>query len=168
MRGAVSLAAALSVPLEATGEPFPGRVVILVVTVAVILADAGAAGDDARAVLRRVETSDRSEDERQELAARTALAGRGPRSPRRARAVRRDPAGSAQPLRQVWVQARARVVGEPLEGEADLVALRLDLAACRARSSTAAAGGAAAPEVARALRAELDLQEVRLAHAPSA
>ena len=128
MRGAVSLAAALAVPLEADGEPFPGRVVILVVTVAVILATLVLQATTLGAVLRRVETTDRSEEERQERAARTALADVALARLDELELSGGIPPGSAQPLRSVWEQARSRVVGEHREGEADLVALRLDLA----------------------------------------
>ena len=38
MRGAISLAAALALPLEADGEPFPARSLLLFLTVAVVLA----------------------------------------------------------------------------------------------------------------------------------
>ena len=79
------------------------------------------------------------------------------------------PPGSAQPLRQVWVQARARVVGESRGDEPDLVALRLDLARVQGEElDRRRREGRLPPEVARALRAELDLQEVRLGQAPSA
>ncbi len=38
MRGAISLAAALAIPLEADGQPFPGRPVLIFLTVCVVLA----------------------------------------------------------------------------------------------------------------------------------
>ncbi len=169
MRGAVSLAAALAVPLEADGEPFPGRTVILVVTVAVILATLVLQATTLGAVLRRVETSDRSDEERQERAARTALADVALARLDELELSGEIPPGSAQPLRQVWVQARARVVGDALDGEPDLVALRLDLARVQGEElDRRRREGRLPPEVARTLRAELDLQEVRLGQAPTA
>jgi NhaP-type Na+/H+ or K+/H+ antiporter len=157
------------VPLEADGEPFPGRVVILVVTVAVILATLVLQATTLGAVLRRVETSDRSEEERQERAARTALADVALARLDELELSGEIPPGSAQPLRQVWVQARARVVGESRGDEPDLVALRLDLARVQGEElDRRRREGRLPPEVARALRAELDLQEVRLGQAPTA
>ena len=79
------------------------------------------------------------------------------------------PPDSAAPLRSVWEQARARVVGEHREGEVDLVALRLDLARVQGEElDRRRREGRLPPEVARAMRAELDLQEVRLGQAPTA
>ena len=169
MRGAVSLAAALAVPLEADGEPFPGRAVILVVTVSVILSTLVLQATTLGAVLRRVRTSDRSEEERQERAARTALADVALARLDELEVSGEIPPGSAQPLRQVWEQARSRVVGEAREeGEADLVALRLDLVRVQGEElDRRRREGRLPPEVARALRAELDLQEVRLAQLPT-
>lgn len=169
MRGAVSLAAALAIPLEAGGEPFPGRTVVLVVTVAVILATLVLQATTLGAVLRHVRTSDRSEDERQERETRTALADVALARLDELELSGAIPPGSAQPLRSVWEQARSRVAGEPREGEADLVALRLDLARVQGEElDRRRREGRVPPDVARTLRAELDLQEVRLGQPPTA
>jgi NhaP-type Na+/H+ or K+/H+ antiporter len=169
MRGAVSLAAALAIPLEADGEPFPGRAVILVVTVAVILATLVLQATTLGAVLRRVRTTDRSEEERQERAARTALAEVALARLDELELSGEIPPGSGQPLRSVWEQARSRVVGQSREGEADLVALRLDLVRVQGEElDRRRREGRLPPDVARTLRAELDLQEVRLAQVPKA
>ena len=169
MRGAVSLAAALSVPLEADGEPFPGRVVLLVVTVAVILSTLVLQATTLGALLRRVEPPDTSSESAQETAARRALADVALRRLDELEQSGAIPPGSAAPLRSVWEQARARVVGEHREGEVDLVALRLDLARVQGEElDRRRREGRLPPEVARAMRAELDLQEVRLGQAPTA
>jgi hypothetical protein len=69
----------------------------------------------------------------------------------------------------VWEQARSRIVGEPLDGAADLVSLRLDLARVQGEElERRSRQGRLPPDVVRALRAELDLQEVRLAQPPTA
>ncbi len=163
MRGAVSLAAALAVPLEAGGEPFPGRSVILVLTVAVILATLVLQGTTLGLLLRRIEAPDRADELAQETAARRALADAALARLDELELSGEIPPGSARPLRQVWEQARARIVGDPRSDETDLVALRLDLARVQGEElERRRRAGLLPPEVARALRRELDLQEVRL------
>ena len=169
MRGAVSLAAALSVPLEVEGEPFPGRAVLLVVTVAVILTTLVLQATTLGALLRRVEARDTGPELAQEAAARKALAEVALRRLDELEESGAIPPGSAAPLRSVWEQARARVVGEHREGEVDLVALRLDLARVQGEElDRRRREGRLPPEVARTMRAELDLQEVRLGQGPTA
>ena len=168
MRGAVSLAAALAIPLQAGDERFPGRAVILVVTVAVILATLVLQATTLGAVLRRVGAPSDSDAAEQEAAARTAMADVALARLDELEVSGQIPSGSAQPLRQVWEQARSRVVGESRDGEPDLVALRLDLVRAQGTElERRRREGRLPPEVARALRAELDLQEVRLSQAPN-
>ena len=77
MRGAVSLAAALSLPLLTdAGAPFPGRDLILFVTFAVILFTLVGQGLTLPWVVRRLGVQeDGSEEEREELRARLTIAG---------------------------------------------------------------------------------------------
>jgi CPA1 family monovalent cation:H+ antiporter len=72
MRGAVSLAAALAVPLTIdTGEPFPGRSLILFLTFAVILGSLVVQGLTLPAVIRLLRLEDDGQDEiREEAEAR--------------------------------------------------------------------------------------------------
>jgi Na+/H+ antiporter len=158
MRGAVSLAAALAVPLEVTGRP-----VMLLVTVAVILATLVLQGTTLGALLRRVHSHDARTEAAQEQAARRALAEVALAHLDDLEASGRVPAGGVDPLRRVWQQARARTAGELPDGEVDLVALRLDVARVQGEEvERRRRAGELLPELARTLRAELDLQEVRL------
>lgn len=77
MRGAVSLAAALALPLTTdAGEPLPGRDLILFVTFAVILFTVVGQGLTLPALIRRLDVGeDGSEEEREELRARLTAAG---------------------------------------------------------------------------------------------
>jgi len=77
MRGAVSLAAALALPLTTdAGEPLPGRDLILFVTFAVILFTVVGQGLTLPALIRRLDVAeDGSEEEHEELRARLTAAG---------------------------------------------------------------------------------------------
>jgi monovalent cation/hydrogen antiporter len=71
MRGAVSLAAALALPLEAAGgRPFPERSLLIFVTFGVILATLVLQGLTLPALIRRARTPVDNADEREELRAR--------------------------------------------------------------------------------------------------
>lgn len=71
MRGAVSLAAALAVPIETTsGAPFPGRDLILFITFCVILATLVFQGLTLPAVIRMLGVHDEGELEDEEIRAR--------------------------------------------------------------------------------------------------
>jgi CPA1 family monovalent cation:H+ antiporter len=76
MRGAVSLAAALALPLETdAGAPLPGRALILFLTFAVILATVVGQGLTLPALIRRLGVHEDGEaEEREELRARLAAA----------------------------------------------------------------------------------------------
>jgi monovalent cation/hydrogen antiporter len=77
MRGAVSLAAALALPLTTdAGEPLPGRDLILFVTFAVIVFTVVGEGLTLPALIRRFDVAeDGSEEEHEEVRARLAAAG---------------------------------------------------------------------------------------------
>jgi CPA1 family monovalent cation:H+ antiporter len=77
MRGAVSLAAALALPLTTdAGEPLPGRDLILFVTFAVILFTVVGQGLTLPALIRRLGVADDgSEEEHEEARARLTAAG---------------------------------------------------------------------------------------------
>jgi CPA1 family monovalent cation:H+ antiporter len=77
MRGAVSLAAALALPLSTdAGEPLPGRDLILFVTFAVILFTVVGQGLTLPLLIRRFDVADDgSEEEREEVRARLTAAG---------------------------------------------------------------------------------------------
>ena len=69
MRGAVSLAAALAIPLSTdAGEPFPGRDLILFLTFAVIFGTLVIQGLTLPAVIRLLDLEDDGEDDARELA----------------------------------------------------------------------------------------------------
>jgi CPA1 family monovalent cation:H+ antiporter len=71
MRGAVSLAAALALPLErAAGQPFPGRNLIVFVTFGVIFVTLVVQGLTLPTLIRRLGVRDDGAEERQELRAR--------------------------------------------------------------------------------------------------
>ena len=78
------------------------------------------------------------------------------------------PPGGAMPLREVWEQARLQLTGEGAGAAVhapavDLTALRLDLARVQGEELERLRREAGLPpSVVRELRAELDLQQVRL------
>lgn len=75
MRGAVSLAAALAVPISTdAGDPFPGRDLILFITFCVIMATLVFQGLTLPLVIRLLGVSDDGEGEREELRARLVAA----------------------------------------------------------------------------------------------
>jgi Na+/H+ antiporter len=75
MRGAVSLAAALAIPLETdAGAPFPGRDTILLITFGVILVTVVGQGLTLPAVIRRMGVRDDGGDEEEEVRARIEAA----------------------------------------------------------------------------------------------
>ena len=86
MRGAVSLAAALALPLETdAGAPLPGRELILFITFAVILVTVVGQGLSLPYLIRRLGvTEDGAEEEAEEAQARWTASRPGPGPPRRA------------------------------------------------------------------------------------
>jgi Na+/H+ antiporter len=75
MRGAVSLAAALAIPMTTdAGAPFPGREMVLFLTFCVILATLVAQGLSLPLVIRLLGIRDDGEEDREELRARLAAA----------------------------------------------------------------------------------------------
>jgi Na+/H+ antiporter len=74
MRGSVSLAAALAIPLTAAGEPFPQRDLIIFLTFAVIFATLVLQGLTLPALIRRLGVRDDGGAEREELGARLKAA----------------------------------------------------------------------------------------------
>jgi Na+/H+ antiporter len=75
MRGSVSLAAALAIPLETdAGAPFPERDLIIFLAFAVILATLVGQGLTLGPLIHRLGVRDTGEDEREEVAARIQLA----------------------------------------------------------------------------------------------
>jgi CPA1 family monovalent cation:H+ antiporter len=75
MRGAVSLAAALAIPLETdAGAAFPGRDLILLITFGVIVITVVGQGLTLPAVIRRLGVRDTGDDEREEVQARIEAA----------------------------------------------------------------------------------------------
>lgn len=166
MRGAISLAAALAIPLNADGAPFPSRALLLFLTVAVVLFTLIAQGTTLPFVLRRTGLANDESQAEQERDARLVLA--------EVALARLDeledsgelPPGGASPLRQVWEQARSKLLSSEkgLDGpEVDLTTLRLDLAERQSRELARLADeDEISSEVARELRREIDLQRVRL------
>jgi CPA1 family monovalent cation:H+ antiporter len=78
MRGVLSLAAALALPVATRdGTPFPARGLILYLTFAVILATLVVQGGTLPLMLRRLRLDNRDDAEREEATARLAAAGAG-------------------------------------------------------------------------------------------
>jgi CPA1 family monovalent cation:H+ antiporter len=166
MRGAISLAAALALPLEAGGRPFPGRSLLLFLTVVVVLATLVVQGTSLPFVLRRAGLAEDAALAEQEREARLGLAETALGRLDELEGDGRLPPGGASALRQVWEQARDRLRAsdEGMEApEVDLTALRLDLARVQGEElERLKSQEQLSPEVVRELRQELDLQEVRL------
>jgi hypothetical protein len=75
MRGAVSLAAALAIPLETdAGAPFPGRDLILLIAFGVIVVTVVGQGLTLPALIRRLAVRDEGDEEREEVRARIEAA----------------------------------------------------------------------------------------------
>ena len=75
MRGSVSLAAALAIPLQTdAGEPFPERNLIIFLAFSVILASLVLQGLSLPALMNRLEVHDDGGDEREEMLARIEAA----------------------------------------------------------------------------------------------
>jgi Na+/H+ antiporter len=171
MRGAISLAAALAIPLTADGAPFPARALLLFLTVAVVLFTLLAQGTTLPFVLRRAGLANDESEAEQERDARLALAEIALARLDELEDSGELPAGGASPLRQVWEQTRSKLQASGTdpddagEGgvEVDLTTLRLDLAERQSRElDRLSATDEIAPEVARTLRREIDLQQMRL------
>lgn len=167
MRGAISLAAALALPLEADGGPFPGRSLLVFLTVAVVLATLVLQGLTLPLLLTRLGLAGHGEQTHDvaEQEVRLALADVALSRLDELEGTGEVPAGGVAPLRQVWEQARSRAVPEDdgADDGVDLVQLRLDLAQRQGEElDRRASDGEVPEEVVRRLRRELDLQQVRL------
>jgi CPA1 family monovalent cation:H+ antiporter len=173
MRGAVSLAAALAVPLTIdTGEPFPGRSLILFLTFAVILGSLVVQGLTLPAVIRLLDVEDDGEDDlREEAQARIHAASAG--------VLRLDELieedwvrpDTAERIRAGYAFRRDRF-SERLDGggdgsvearSQDFQRLRRELLnAERAAVEQLRRSGEISDEVARRVRRDLDLEDARL------
>ena len=173
MRGAVSLAAALAIPLTTdAGEPFPGRNLILFLTFAVIFGTLVVQGLTLPAVIRLLHLEDDGEDDARELAqARIQAAS--------AALLRLDELAeedwvrpdTAERVRGGYDFRRNRFSawldgGDDGSIEArsrDFQRLRRELLnAERAAVHAAAASGEISDEVARRVERDLDLEDARL------
>jgi Na+/H+ antiporter len=175
LRGVVSLAAALSIPLEVNSQPFPERRLILFTTFCVIfvtlvdqgmllptvirwlgLADAGAseaAEDKVREVAARIAGVDAA------LARLDALEAKGAPAPATAALRRRY----LDRRTQYEGAASLRVDGNPVADNA-MVQLQLNDAE-RAQITALYLSGAITDEARRRIERELDLEEARIHHA---
>ena len=156
IRGAISLAAALALPLE-----LRGRSLLIFLTVVVVLGTLLLQGLTLPALVKRADLTEQDGHlEREERETRLALADVALRRLDELESQGRVPAGGGDPLREVWRSARAKA-GEGDNPEVDLVEIRLEIASAqgeeleRRRSELS-------PELVRELRQELDLQQVRL------
>ena len=173
MRGAVSLAAALALPLETeTGAPFPHRDLILLLVFAVILSTLVLQGLTLPALIRRLGIrDDGAEEEREELQARLAtaeaalaeldaLAGEPWTRPDTIERMRR-----LFDYRRRRFAARGGAVHDDGYEERSLAyqrSLRAVIAAQRRALIRLRNEGAISDQVMRAVERELDLEETRL------
>jgi NhaP-type Na+/H+ or K+/H+ antiporter len=168
MRGAISLAAALALPLEAGGRPFPGRALLVFLTVVVVLATLVAQGLTLPLLLDRLGLAghgDRARDSA-EQEARLALADIALARLDELEGSGEVSSAGVRPLRDVWEQERTRATPDSsIEDEdVDLTWLRLELTRAQGEElDRRRREGRVPAEVARTLRQELDLQQVRLA-----
>lgn len=175
IRGVVSLAAALSIPLTAQGAPFPERSMLLLVTFAVILVTLVGQGFTFEWVIRKLGLVDEgkreaAEAKRREVAARVAgidaalarleqLEGAG-NSPAAIEAIRRRHGD-----RRAYFVAACRDL-ESGEVSAAYTALQLRfLEAERASIAALYAQGKLDDEARRRIERELDLDDSRIRHA---
>ena len=156
IRGAISLAAALALPLD-----LRGRSLLLYLTVVVVLGTLVLQGLTLPALVARADlTAQDDEHEEQEREARIAMADVALQRIDELERQGKLPDGGAEPIRQVWEHARARA-GEGDDPQVDLVRLRLDIARVQGEELERRRPDLS-PELARELRQELDLQQVRL------
>lgn len=166
MRGAISLAAALALPLQAGDRPFPGRSLLVFLTAAVVLATLVVQGLSLPALLPWLGLAGQGDEAEAEQVLRLRLA-----EVALARLDELEESGEVSgdgvsPLREIWLQARNRAAPEvdaAAEHEVDLLDLRLQITHLQgAELERQRREGRVPPDVARALREELDLQQVRL------
>ncbi len=175
LRGAVSLAAALSIPLIAHGAPFPHRDLILFATICVIAAtligQGAALGPLTKWLdLGRVALREAAADARAETLAR---AGALDAVLERLDALERDPharPSAVSALRKLHGERRAKFLADlapdPSAGEADVAELRLDLIGVERGAIDAAYEKLLiTDESRRRLEREFDLEEASVAHA---
>ncbi len=175
LRGVVSLAAALSIPLEVDGQPFPERGLILFTTFCVIFVTLVGQGTLLPAVIRRLGLADAgaseaAEDKVREVAAR--VAGVNAALARLdALEARGAPDAATAALRRRHLDRRAqfegtaslRVDGSPVADDA-MIQLQLNDAE-RAQITALYLSGAITDEARRRIERELDLEEARIRHA---
>ncbi len=159
MRGAVSLAAALAVPLAVEARPL-----VLFLTSVVVLATLVVQGTTLPLLLRATHLSGDEDAGVHERRARLALAETALARLDELEAQGDITDDGAQPLRAVWEQARDRLSeGETDDPEVDLTELRLELVRVQGAELERLRVADGLPAgVVRELRHELDLQEVRL------
>ncbi len=175
LRGVVSLAAALSIPLEVDGQPFPERGLILFTTFCVIFVTLVGQGTLLPAVIRRLGLADAgaseaAEDKVREVAARIAGVNAA-LSQLDALEAKGAPASVIAALRRRHMDRRTQfegtaslhVAGSPV---ADNATVQLQLnGAERAQITALYLSGAITDEARRRIERELDLEEARMRHA---
>ena len=165
MRGAISLAAALALPLQTPDGPYEQRSLLLFVTVVVILVTLLVQGGTLPLLLRLERLSTEDDAGEQERVTRLALVDVALARLDELEADGDVPPGGVGPLRQLWLQSRARL-GQDDEGVedpvGDLSGLRLELARVQAVELDRRERDGLSSQVVRSLRRELDLQRVRL------
>lgn len=175
LRGVVSLAAALSIPLEVNGQPFPERGLILFTTFCVISVTLVGQGTLLPAVIRwlglaEAGASEAAEDKVREVAARVAGVSAA-LAQLDALEARGAPASATAALRRRHLDRRAqfegtaslRVDGSPVADNA-IVQLQLNDAE-RAQITALYLSRAITDEARRRIERELDLEEARIRHA---
>jgi Na+/H+ antiporter len=175
LRGAVSLAAALSIPLMGHDGPFPHRDLILFATICVIVAtligQGAALGPLTKWLdLARVAARESATDGRAETVARAAALDA---VLDRLDALERDPHArptAVSALRKLHGERRAKFLADlepdPSAGEADIAELRLDLIGVeRGSIGQAYEKNLITDDSRRRLEREFDLEEASVVHA---
>ena len=174
LRGAVSLAAALSIPFEARGAPFPHRDLILFATVCVIFATLVGQGALLGPLtkwldLGRIAERERNANARAETAARAAALQQVLARLETLERETNTRASAVAALRRLHDERRLKLLAdlspEPNGDEADVAKLRLDLIeAERAAISEAYEQNLISDESRRRLEREFDLAEASVLH----
>jgi NhaP-type Na+/H+ or K+/H+ antiporter len=175
LRGAVSLAAALSIPLQLDGAPFPHRDLILFATIAVILATLVGQGAALGPLVKWLNLSRIAQRESAANARAETIARKKALDAVLNRLDELDAAPESRPsavaaLRRYHGERRARFVAE-LDPEVtpeplDVVAMRLDLIGVeRAAIGEAYAKNLITDESRRRLERSFDLEEASVRHA---
>lgn len=168
IRGAISFAAALSIPVMARGRPFPDRGLLVFITIIVVLVTLVGQATTLPPLLRALGLAEGDRERGEQILARRLVAEAGLRRLEELAGDERINEETANAVRQLFEMRLDRLRaqgGEPDgdDGRLDAQSVRMDLvAAQREALRHLYTEGRIGSEARRAVTAELDLEESRL------